>query len=102
MEFTMLHAVRKTQHFTYTHAAGLALSRMRDVLTNRAVKFIDQARSPLFLYFAPWAPHGPPVPAPGDQDTFANLKPARPPSFSEQDVSDAVALARKSGGKTGR
>jgi arylsulfatase A-like enzyme len=59
-----------------------------DVLTSQAVRFIDHARSPLFLYLGLWAPHGPPIPAAGDGDTFPNLKPARPPNFNEEDVSD--------------
>ncbi len=45
-----------------------------DVLTSRAVSFIHQTEGPLFLYFAPFAPHGPydDVPA---RDQCPALKP---------------------------
>jgi N-acetylglucosamine-6-sulfatase len=65
-----------------------------NVLASRAVRFIDSADGPLFLYFAPWAPHGDPVPAPGDEDAFADLKPFRPPNYDEADVSDKPEYIR--------
>jgi N-acetylglucosamine-6-sulfatase len=46
---------------------------------------------PLFLYFAPKAPHSPYDPAPGDENTFDDLLPWRPPSWNEADVSDKPA-----------
>jgi len=52
-----------------------------DVLADQAISFIRRTRGPLFLYFAPSAPHGPFTPAPGDVDAFAGLPPYRPPTF---------------------
>lgn len=63
-----------------------------DLLANMAVDFIQAAEAnddqPFFVYYAPHAPHTPAIPAARDKGTFANLKPARPPSFNEADVSD--------------
>jgi arylsulfatase A-like enzyme len=61
------------------------------VLTSDAVRFIEQARNPFFLYFATSAPHGPARPPPGDELTFAHLHLYRPASFNEADVSDKPA-----------
>ena len=44
--------------------------------------------TPLFLYFAPHAPHEPATAAPGDRSAFADLPKWRPPSYDELDVSD--------------
>jgi arylsulfatase A-like enzyme len=52
------------------------------------------ADKPLFLYFAPYGPHGPATPAPRDKNTFTDLPPFRPPSFDEADVSDKPAWVR--------
>jgi N-acetylglucosamine-6-sulfatase len=49
------------------------------------------AATPLFLYYAPKAPHSPAVPAPGDENAFSGLAPWRPPSYNEADVSDKPA-----------
>jgi N-acetylglucosamine-6-sulfatase len=65
------------------------------VLANHAVQFIRSARGPMFLYFAPWAPHGAPIPPPGDELAFSNLPPFRPPGFNEPDVSDKPAYIRE-------
>jgi arylsulfatase A-like enzyme len=61
------------------------------VLTSDAVRFIEHARSPFFLYFATSAPHSPARPPPGDELKFAHLPLYRPPSFNEADVSDKPA-----------
>ena len=58
------------------------------VLTQDAVRFIQHARHPFFLYFAPSAPHSPARPPPGTEDRFAHLQKYHPASFNEQDVSD--------------
>ena len=60
------------------------------VLAQGAVGFIEStpADTPLFLYFAPHAPHEPATAAPGDGDAFADLEPWRPASYDEDDVSD--------------
>jgi arylsulfatase A-like enzyme len=65
-----------------------------DVLKDYAVDFIRRRRGPLFLYFAPYAPHGPPIPAPRDASRFSGLPPYRPPNFNEQDVSDKPRWVR--------
>lgn len=60
-----------------------------DVLAQHAVDFIrDQGDQPFFLYVAPFAPHGPVIPAPRHQDLFTDAELPRPPSFNEADVSD--------------
>ena len=67
-----------------------------DVLAGEAVRFIGStpADTPLFLYFAPHAPHEPAIAAPGDRHTFSDLSRWRPPSFDEADVSDKPAYIR--------
>lgn len=67
-----------------------------DVLAGIADSFIRSTASdePLFLYFAPNAPHRPATPAPRDLDAFTDLAPYRPPSFNEPDVSDKPAHVR--------
>lgn len=65
-----------------------------DVLAAMAEAFVRETPGPLFLYFAPAAPHGPAPPAPGDEGAFADLAPWRPPSYDEADVSDKPAWVR--------
>jgi N-acetylglucosamine-6-sulfatase len=69
-----------------------------DVFAGYGREFITTtpARQPLFLYFAPHAPHGltdlsPPIPAPRHAGTFDGLPPWRPPSYNEADISDKPA-----------
>jgi N-acetylglucosamine-6-sulfatase len=70
-----------------------------DVLTAKAVDFIDRAEAddsrPFFLQFTPSAPHGAfperngaPIPAPRHAGMFAGATAPRTPSFNEADVSD--------------
>ncbi len=68
-----------------------------DVLGQQALDFIDAAPSdqPLFMYWAPHAPHADATPAPQDIGTFSWLPPYRPPSFNEPDVSDKPVDMRK-------
>ena len=65
------------------------------VAANHAVSFIERARRPFFLYFAPSAAHLPAIPGPGDEDAFPSLEPARPASFGEPDTSDKPAWVRE-------
>jgi N-acetylglucosamine-6-sulfatase len=67
-----------------------------DVLTQYATGFISSTPSsqPLFLYFAPRAPHYPSTPALRDRNACPNLAPYRPPNFNEADVSDKPAYIR--------
>jgi N-acetylglucosamine-6-sulfatase len=66
-----------------------------NVLANQAVSFIRNAHGPLFLYFAPVAPHGPATPAPGDSTTFSGVAPWRPAAYNEANVSDKPGFARE-------
>ena len=66
-----------------------------DVLASEAVRFIRGARGPLFLYFAPEAPHAPALPAPQDRLAFAGRPAPTSPSFDEADVSDKPAYVRE-------
>jgi N-acetylglucosamine-6-sulfatase len=62
-----------------------------DVLSRHATDFVDRAASegqPFFAYVAPTAPHRPAIPAERHKDAFADEEAPRPPSFSEEDVSD--------------
>ena len=59
-----------------------------DVLASKAAHFIHRTAGPLFLYFAPSAPHYPRIPAPRYEDAFSDLAPWRPPGYNEADVSD--------------
>jgi arylsulfatase A-like enzyme len=61
-----------------------------DVITGYADTAIRQAspQDPLFLWVAPFAPHGPSTPAPRDVGTLSGLDPWRPPSYNERNVSD--------------
>lgn len=59
-----------------------------DVLGNEAVSFIRQNQGPIFLVYAPFAPHIPWMPPLRHKDAFADLPRYEPPSFNEEDVSD--------------
>ncbi len=64
------------------------------VLTREAIAFIERTAGPLFIELAMSAPHAPAIPAPRDETAFAELPPARPPSFDEPDVSDKPSWVR--------
>jgi N-acetylglucosamine-6-sulfatase len=92
------HAVYGSSSSSYTHfklvengvVNAYSHTYHTTVLGQRAVQFIDDTPSsqPLFLYFAPHAPHYPWQPARGDGQRYANQPPWRPPSYVESDVSD--------------
>jgi arylsulfatase A-like enzyme len=74
-----------------------------DVLRDRALAFLDaHPGEPLFVYFAPFAPHAGsrddgylPIPAPRHAQLLLGLvRPWRPPSYMETDVSDKPAWIR--------
>jgi arylsulfatase A-like enzyme len=71
-----------------------AADHATEVLADEVVSFIQGSSGPLFVEFAPSVPHAPATPSPGDEDTFADLEPARPPSFDEADVADKPAWVR--------
>jgi arylsulfatase A-like enzyme len=66
-----------------------------DVLAGEASSFIRGAGpEPLFVLFAPFAPHGPPTPAPRHEGVFSGLPPWRPASYNEPDAADKPAWVR--------
>ena len=67
------------------------------VLRDRAVSFIrsTEASQPLFMYFAPHAPHEPAMPESRDRDAFTSESPRPPISFDEPDTSDKPANVRR-------
>jgi N-acetylglucosamine-6-sulfatase len=67
-----------------------------NVLGRHAVRFIRStpADRPLFLYFAPFAPHGPATPAPSDIGRHVPLRPFSRPDFNEADVGDKPSWIR--------
>jgi N-acetylglucosamine-6-sulfatase len=69
------------------------------VLSDQGVRFIRStpAADPLFLFFAPHAPHEPAVAAPGDRDAFGSLSPWRPESYDEEHVGDKPRWLRSVG-----
>jgi N-acetylglucosamine-6-sulfatase len=76
-----------------THYGTAGSDYSTDVLSNYATDFIQNAPAdqPLFLYFAPRAPHGPATPPARYADALANIPPLRPPSYNEDDVTDKPA-----------
>ena len=67
------------------------------VLRDRAVSFIrsTEASQPLFMYFAPHAPHEPAIPEPRYRDAFTSESPRPSISFDERDTSDKPANVRR-------
>ncbi|MCA1812812.1 MAG: sulfatase-like hydrolase/transferase [Halobacteriales archaeon] len=63
-----------------------------------ALRFLDRASNgskPFLLLFAPNAPHNPATPEPADAQRYADLPPARPPSYDAPgDPTDPPPLAR--------
>ncbi len=61
-----------------------------DVLNTYATQFVQNAPAdkPLFLYYAPVAPHLLAPPPQRYRHAFPDLQPLRPPSYNEADVSD--------------
>jgi arylsulfatase A-like enzyme len=78
-----------------TYGSG-AQNYSTDVLRRYATDFIlhSSPGKPLFLYFAPRAPHSPATPPPRYRAACPDLKPFRPPSFNEPDVSDKPSYVR--------
>ena len=68
-----------------------------DVLAGLATAFITNAKreEPLFLYFAPRAPHAPATAADRDKNTCGGIEPNRPPSYDERNVSDKPPYVRE-------
>jgi arylsulfatase A-like enzyme len=84
-----------TVNGTLAHRGRAPRDYSTNALTNQAVDFIESARNPFFLYFAPTAPHDPYVPAPADLASCGDLRAYRPSSFGEADVSDKPGFVRE-------
>jgi N-acetylglucosamine-6-sulfatase len=92
------NALTDTDYFDFAESVNGVLTKFpspiyqTDKLGEQAIDFITTTpeQTPLFLWWAPHAPHGPATPAPEDEDAEACswLLPFRPPSFDEPDVSD--------------
>jgi N-acetylglucosamine-6-sulfatase len=76
-------------------------SRARDYLTDvmaekaRGIIASTPAETPLFMYFAPKAPHGPATPARRHQGDFAGHSLDRSGAFNEEDISDKPAYMQR-------
>jgi N-acetylglucosamine-6-sulfatase len=66
-----------------------------EVLADHAVEFVCETHGPLFLVYAPFAPHGFAIPALSDKDEFPGLRLRPPPSYNERDVSDKPRWVRR-------
>ncbi len=90
----------KNQNYELTQ--GSKQGYVTDVLGKKAVDFVKStpASRPLFLYFAPNAPHNPAIPAPRHEESLAGRAVERDPSFDEVDVSDKPRWARGFGSLT--
>lgn len=72
---------------TWSQHTGYATYLFRDYV----IEFLEQAsnqRKPFFLIYAPNAPHAPFTPAKEDANLYTDLKPHRPESFNEANISD--------------
>ena len=65
-----------------------------DLVASRASSFIRSSEGPVFVVYAPVAPHAPMTPAPDYEDDFSDLAPWRPASYNEPDMSDKPAWAQ--------
>ena len=66
-----------------------------NVLGSLAERFIRDTPGPIFVEYAPAAPHAPAIPEARFQGAFAHLPPWRPPSYDEPDVSDKPTYIRE-------
>jgi N-acetylglucosamine-6-sulfatase len=80
------------------HGTG-ASNYSTTVLGQDATAFVQSAPSnqPLFLYFAPYAPHSPTKVEKKYKTACSDLPPNRPPSFNEADISDKPKYVRRRG-----
>ena len=65
-----------------------------NVLGSLAERFIRDTPGPIFVEYAPAAPHAPAISEARFQGAFADLPPWRPPSYDEPDVSDKPSYIR--------
>ena len=76
------------------HHSSQTLDYSTTELGSQAASFVRNSSGPVFLYYAPYGPHGPALAAPGDEDLFTHLDPWRPPSFDEQHIADKPRFIR--------
>jgi arylsulfatase A-like enzyme len=98
------YASTETAYFNYdliengklVHYGSRARDYQTDVLARKAQSFLKSTPSgtPVFLYFAPRAPHEPSTPAPRHKRAFPSAAAPRPLSFNEEDVSDKPRYVR--------
>lgn len=90
-DYRLVHTNGRTTRF-----GGGRRDYSTDVLRRYALDEIRAARAdrPLFLLFAPYAPHQPSLPAQRDAGSGAGLRSYRPPSLNESDMSDKPAWLR--------
>jgi N-acetylglucosamine-6-sulfatase len=68
------------------HYGGKPSDYSTNVLAHKAVQFIQKARHPFFLYFAPVAPHLPAIPEKQDQGKLENIAPIHSPAFNQKNI----------------
>jgi N-acetylglucosamine-6-sulfatase len=71
---------------TLVHYGNKPSDYSTTVLAHKAVQFIQGARHPFFLYFAPVAPHLPAIPAPKDRGKLENIAPIHDPAFNQRNI----------------
>ena len=78
---------------SYGHEAADYSTDVIASLTDTEIRSASP-QDPLFLWVAPYAPHGPSTPAPRDTGTLDGIPAWRPPSYNEADVRDKPAYIR--------
>ena len=95
-DWQVIDSVPEEKYYDYTlnengdlvHFGSSPSDYSTTVLTQKAVDFIDAAKKPFFLYFAPVAPHLPAIPAPQDAGALKDLPPLSDPAVNEMDITD--------------
>jgi len=95
-DWQVMDSVPEERYYDYTLDENGSLVHYGDapsdysttVLAQKAVDFIDGAKRPFFLYFAPVAPHLPAIPAPQDAGALKDLPPLSDPAVNETDIAD--------------
>jgi len=95
-DWQVVDSVPEEKYYDYTlnengslvHYGDAPSDYSTSVLAQKAVDFIDDAKRPFFLYFAPVAPHLPAIPAPQDAGALKDLPPLSDPAVNEKDIGD--------------
>ena len=91
-----MDSVPEEKYYNYTlnvdrqlvHHGRAAKDYSTTVFSNQAAHYLQTAKEPFFLYYAPIAPHLPAIPAPTDVGALHSLPPMHEPSFDERNISD--------------